>query len=181
VPDKDSYKKYKNSGFLQLQLAMAQYALQSTLGKPDAKLNFAFIPMATPAYYEDKMAPTMLNLYGLMFLFATFPAMMATVAFMVQEKEYKLKATMQMMGLRETPYVSSFFLMHMIISLITVVASTILLGFILRFSNVGLVFFFMLNYSLSMFGYAMLVVPFFTNQKNASLTASLLHFFTFIL
>jgi hypothetical protein len=76
-----------------------------------------------------------------------------------EEKEKKLKHMMKMMGLKESTYVISWFILYTIISTIISIVAIILLSInVLKHSSAGIIFLFLFEFGLSQFGLMIMAV-----------------------
>lgn len=93
-----------------------------------------------------------------------------------EEKESKSREGMKMMGLKHSSYYLSWFVFHLIISLImSLVITLMLLINLFPESNKFLIFMMTFLYSLSLFGFSVVIVSVFPNSRSAATAATLSH------
>lgn len=86
---------------------------------------------------------------------------------------------MKVMGMRESAYWASWMVYFMSVSGLIAVCATVITRYnVLKHSNQGIVFAFFWLYSLSLFGYSVMMASLFRNKGVASLVSNLLYFFT---
>ena len=87
-----------------------------------------------------------------------------------------------MMGLQDSTYYLSWFILFFAISVLTAVI-TIICAAIGIFTNVDMFIFFLFNlvYSMSLFGQSFFIVAFIPTKKSSGIAATLFHIITFYL
>lgn len=96
------------------------------------------------------------------------------------EKESKAKEGMKMMGLRDSTYYLSWFILYMSISIFTslVVTAISMRGIFIQVNNI-LFFIFCILYSINLFGWALIIVTFLPTKRSSGIASVLLNFITF--
>lgn len=96
------------------------------------------------------------------------------------EKESKAKEGMKMMGLRDSTYYLSWFILYMTISIFTslVVTAISMRGIFIQVNNI-LFFIFCILYSINLFGWALIIVTFLPTKRSSGIASVLLNFITF--
>lgn len=105
---------FVNSGFLHIQSIIYNFLLKNKYGD-SAYLQTAIVPMHGMKYIQDLF---MLNFAGTLgfFMFITSLVPVSRLINKITiEKETKVKEAMKMMGLTDTPYWLSWFIMYVLI------------------------------------------------------------------
>jgi hypothetical protein len=98
------------------------------------------------------------------------------------EKESKSREGMKMMGLNDSTYFLSWFILFFIISFVTSGFITIVAG-IAIFKQVNMIMFFAfcIMYSMTLYGWAFTVVSFLPTKRTSGIAATLLHVISYYL
>jgi len=98
------------------------------------------------------------------------------------EKESKSREGMKMMGLTDSTYYLSWFIVFLVICSITSVTVTIMTATGI-FKNVDILLFFSYNmiYSLNLYGWAFCIVSFLPTKRSSGIAATLLHIISYYL
>ena len=97
------------------------------------------------------------------------------------EKELKSREGMKMMGLEDSTYFLSWFIMYSMISLNTAVIMTIMSIWIFKNINLFLFFVFVMLYSFTLYGTAFMIVSFLPQKRSSGIAATLWHIISFYL
>ena len=175
-PDLDSYKLYQSSGYTYIMKLINQYILQQELNNPNAKIDFAMIPMPYTNYRSDPFARFIGYMIPFFIIIAYMCPLCLYVYRMVSEKENKSKEGMKIMGLEEGTYFLSYFIQYFIISLIDSIINTVLLCYI--FTKVPFYFLFIIVFLWTMDVFAMIYFfQSFIDKTRVALILSLLIYF----
>jgi ATP-binding cassette subfamily A (ABC1) protein 3 len=104
------------------------------------------------------------------------------VSKIAQEKESKSREGMKMMGLQDSTYFLSWFIIFFIISLGISIITTLFAVFGV-FKKVDIILFFIFNilYSMTLYGWAFTIVAFLPTKRSSSIAATLFHIISFYL
>jgi ATP-binding cassette subfamily A (ABC1) protein 3 len=156
--------------------------LRNQTNNNNATIAHLSIPMTSDVYIQDDFSIVMNELLGFVMVLMYILPIHRTVGRIVTEKENRVKDAMRMMGLSDFAYWLSWFLYYLMVSTIISLCCTIILCTkVFPHSNWGLIFLFFWLYGISLFGFCMLVSPFFYKARVASIVSSLVFFFTFFL
>jgi len=98
------------------------------------------------------------------------------------EKESKSREGMKMMGLTDSTYFLSWFILFLIISSLTSIVMTIMAAvWIFKNVNPGLFFLFNMTYSMTLYGWAFCIVSFLPTKRSSGIAATLLHIISYYL
>lgn len=103
------------------------------------------------------------------------------VSKIASEKESKAREGMKMMGLNDSTYYISWFIVYSLISILTCTILTIMSTWIFNNIDRSLYFIFCLCYQISLFGWAFIIVSFLPTKRSSSIAATLFHIITFYL
>jgi hypothetical protein len=97
------------------------------------------------------------------------------------EKESKAREGMKMMGLTDSTYYLSWFIVYSVIALVTCLLLTLTSIWIFTGVNKFLYFWFAFLYQLSLFGWAFAIVAFLPTKRSSSIAATLFHVISYYL
>jgi hypothetical protein len=103
------------------------------------------------------------------------------VSKIASEKESKAREGMKMMGLEDSTYFLSWFIMYFVICFTTALLITIMCIFIFKNVNLFLFFIFCLMYSLTLYGTAFFIVAFIPQKRSSGIAATLWHIVSYYL
>ena len=174
----DYQNDFVQSGFLTLQnLVFNSIVNQSSTNAPT--LVNIFVPMHGLKYVND---PFMTNFAGTLgfFLFVTsLVPVCRMISKVVTEKESKVRESMKMMGLKDTPYWLSWFFMYTLIYLMISILSTLVSFAIFTYSNKFVVFLMFFLYGQSCIAFSVLISAMFNKAKTAVLVGMLIFFISY--
>jgi len=98
------------------------------------------------------------------------------------EKESKAREGMKMMGLQDSTYFLSWFMVHFLISFLTSIIIAICSGLGI-FTNISMFLFFVfcMLYSLTLYGWAFCIVSFLPTKRSSGIAATLFHIISYYL
>ena len=177
MPDINNYVKYQYDGFVYLQNWAANAVLKRSTKKPDASIMAMLVPMRMPPWQNDVFALLLTGLYAFFLVVMYIPPVYRTVYRIVSEKENRAKESMRMMGLKDFPYWSSWFVYYTIINTGMVFMSwLILVKWVFAYTDWSIIFLTMWLYGQSIFGLIMITQSLFTRARAAAITTSLIYF-----
>jgi hypothetical protein len=98
------------------------------------------------------------------------------------EKESKSREGMKMMGLEDSTFFLSWFILFLAISVVTSGFVTLISGAIVFTKvNMGLFFAFCMVYSLTLYGWAFCIVAFLPTKRTSGIAATLFHILSYFL
>ena len=171
---------YHSSGFTYLEYAVMKEILR--LEGKNAKLKIGMVPMKTPSYLKDNFLTQSTTFMPFIVVLCYIAPIFRIISMVVREKEHKTREGMKMMGLKDSAYWSSFFVYYLVIcSLISIILTSITMGFLFTYSNWFLMFLFYLLYGLSIFSFGLFLASFFHRSRVASITGTMLYFAAYTL
>ena len=181
MPDVDSYVAYQFSGFGYLQNWVANTILKRSTGNPDASIVAMLVPMRMPPWQKDNFAALLTGLLAFFVLVMYIPPVYRTVYRIVAEKENRAKEAMRMMGLKDFPYWTSWYMYFTIVNTLMVTLSwVILVKWVFRYTDWTIIYLTVWLYGQSIFGLIMVTQSMFTRARAAAITTSLVYWGTSI-
>jgi hypothetical protein len=145
----------------------------------DASIASLLVPGKSEHIVFDQYEEVQTYVFPLLILLMYVIPIHRLVMRIVTERKNRSREMMKVMGMRESSYWFSWFIYYMsICSLIAISAMLITKYYILPHSNLFLLFVYYWLYSLSLFGYSVMMTSFFTSPLIASLVSNFLYFFT---
>ena len=138
-----------------------------------------FVPMHGIKYLDD---PFMSNFGGLASFFWFITSLVPVcrmISKVVTEKETKVRESMKMMGLKDTPYWLSWFIMYSLIYLVIAGVCTIISFGIFTLSSKTIVFLLFYLYGQSCLAFSVLMSSLFNRSKTAVLVGMLVFFVSY--
>jgi len=115
------------------------------------------VPMRMPPWQNDVFALLLTGLFSFFLTVMYIPPVYRTVYRIVSEKENRAKESMKMMGLKDFPYWSSWFVYYTIINTLMVTMSwMILVKWVFQYTDWSIIFLTMWLYGQSIFGLIMI-------------------------
>ncbi|XP_069472035.1 glucosylceramide transporter ABCA12 isoform X2 [Ambystoma mexicanum] len=178
-----SSSKYLTYGrafiFLQDTIERAIVEMQTNMSLSDIAVQFQ--PMPYACYTKDNFLYSVSFALPIVLMVAWVLFIAAFVKRLVLEKDLRLHEYMKMMGVSSCSHFFAWFIESAIFLLITVFILVIILTFggILPSSNGGIIFLFLVDYSLSIIAMSYLISVFFHNTNIAALSGSLIYIISF--
>ncbi|XP_078536724.1 glucosylceramide transporter ABCA12 [Lissotriton helveticus] len=165
--------------FLQDSIERAIIELQTQLSLSDIAVQFQ--PMPYSCYTKDNFLYSVGFSLPIVLMVAWVLFVAAFVKRLVLEKDLRLHEYMKMMGVNTCSHFFAWFIESAIFLTITVIILVIIIKFggILPRSDGGLIFLFLMDYSLSIIAMSYLVSVFFHNTNIAALSGSLIYIISF--
>lgn len=136
------------------------------------------VPMRSEEIRFDEFDSIQDNMFPILVLLMYIIPIHRLVMRVVEERG-TVKQLMRTMGMQERAYWASWLVYFMSVSSIIALSATLITRYnVLQYSNGGLIFSFFWLYSLSLFGYSILMASLFRTPAVASLATNLLYFFT---
>lgn len=157
-----------------LDMAITQYLSNNTAFVADFVLRLKQFPY--PAYLSDNFIVAIQNGFPLVLVLAYLYTAVTITRELVREKELRIREAMKLMGLSNWVLWLTWFIKQLLFMMITITIVTIILvgGKILRYSNFGLVWIFLLLFSTSTITFCFMISTFIS---KASLGAAAGGFF----
>jgi hypothetical protein len=174
-----SFTLYARESFAFFQNWLANALLRNATGIWDASIASLVVPMKSEKIVFDQYEEVQTYLFPLLILLMYLIPIHRLVTNLVRERESRSREMMRIMGMSEASYWFSWFIWYMLICSIIAGSSTIITKYeVLPHSDWGLIFSYFWLYSLSLFGYGVLMSSLFSSAMIASVTSNLLYFFT---
>ena len=121
--NQEEYISYSQSGFTLLQNWVANTILKRSTGLQDASIVAMVVPSRLPPYVVDDFGQVITGMLSFCLYLMFIPPVFRTTYRIVAEKESKVKESMRMMGLRDTPYWLSWLTYYALVNtlLVTIV------------------------------------------------------------
>jgi ATP-binding cassette subfamily A (ABC1) protein 3 len=179
-----SIRQFSYSGFESLQSIMANTILYYHGLNDTNNINLAFVPMKTPEYanFDSNLREVLaLNFPFLIMVIFLIP-LYYMVSKLAEEKESKSREGMKMMGLNDLTYYLSWFIFYISIILVMSLIMSLILG--IKFfvqSSIPLIFLLSFLYSLSLFGFTLIIVSIIPSQRSSATVATLFHIVSYFM
>ncbi|XP_065052485.1 phospholipid-transporting ATPase ABCA3-like isoform X1 [Rhopilema esculentum] len=160
-----------------------QYALDTTIARIhsnniNATVATTINQFPFPSYFNDPFIAAVRGLLPLLFTLAFIYTSIMIIKELVAEKQYRLKESMKMMGLSNWLHWLAWFIKNFIFLMLSTILVTILVKVakIFEFSNGGVIFIFLIFYSVSAIFFCFLISVFFSNAIRGMLFGAVLWF-----
>ena len=182
-PDFSSYYTYGSRGFLQILNLIYSFILQKETRNPWAKINFTIQPQKYEKLTYDSFKYFLSFILGFFVAIAYALPLSINIYRLVKEKESRVKECMKIMGLRESTYFFSYFILFLIINLIHAIFNAILLHKVMMFIETLYLFIFFFLYGLVIFSLIYFFQSFLDKTRLAIIVSlliyCLMYFFSF--
>jgi hypothetical protein len=154
VPDVTSFNKYMKSGYAHVQNWIANTILKMVT-TPDASIQMITVPCQAVPYSSDDVMSSILSQYLPIFTLLSYITPVFRLCYrMVSEKETRVKESMQMMGLSEWAFWTSWFVYYFVINVIISTSCTfVLYRWLLNHTPFITLWLFFFVFGLSLFGF----------------------------
>jgi ATP-binding cassette subfamily A (ABC1) protein 3 len=163
--DTGNQHDFMESGFVQLQNMIHNYILRSIYG-PDAYIAVAFVPMHGHKYVQDDFVNGFSTVLGFFMFITSLIPVVRLISRICTEKETKVREAMKMMGLTDTPYWLSWYIMYLVIYTFIAVVCTLICIPIFRYASKFVVFLMFFIYGLTCIGFSFLIAAFCSKSKT---------------
>ena len=126
-PDLRSYYKYAFQGFLYVEKLLFDLILKIETKNPLADITFRVIPQKYEKVIDDYFSYFLNMILGFFMLIAYALPLSINIYRLVKEKESRVKEGMKIMGLKESTYFLSYFIIYLFFNLIYSICNTFLL------------------------------------------------------
>ena len=135
------------------------------------------IPIRMPPNRVDEFTFLLYAGFSFFLMVMYIPLIYRTIYRIVQEKQNRVKETMRMMGMRETPYWVSWLTDYTVKNLMisTLCWSIVYMG-VFEFSNGWLLWIYIFFYGQHAFGLILVAQTFFTSARYAGIATSIVYF-----
>lgn len=175
-PKPEFQDQFIETGFILIQNWVDNYILQEATGDGDAYIAAMFVPMYYDEWVDDSFLTNVKDNFNLIFIIAYLIPIVRMIGCIVQEKEYKIKEMMSMMGLSNFAYWMSWITYYIILYLILALFAAGFIGVVIfSYSSVWMIFVFFFLFGLSNMAFSLLMSVFFSKTKTA-LTIGLMIF-----
>ena len=171
-----------NSGYSHVQNWIANSILQ-IITTPSAEIQMITVPCKSAAFASDAVMSSILSQYLPMFTLLSYITPVFRLCYrMVSEKETRVKESMQMMGLSEWAYWTSWFIYYLIMnSIISVSCTFVLYKWLLRHTPFVTLWIYFFVFGISLFGFTVFCQAFFQKARNASIFTAIFYISTFFI
>ena len=182
-PDFISYRKYAYSGFLYILKLIYDIILKKETYNFFANINFRVIPQKYQNWTSDNFKYFLNFILGFFIVIAYALILSINIFRLVKEKESKVKEGMKIMGLRESTYFFSYFIIYLFINLIYSFSNAIFLNFGMPYIEVLYLFIFFYLYGLVIYSLIYFFQSFLDKTRLAIIVSlliyCLMYFFSF--
>ncbi|TNV87329.1 hypothetical protein FGO68_gene5519 [Halteria grandinella] len=181
TPSFTAWQQYVSVGFLNTFSLISDFIIKNKSPIPlknQSSIDVAYVPMKTPEYevIDPQAVSTLSDRFPFFLMFTFLLPLYYIVSKLSEEKESKSREGMKMMGLKDSSYYLSWFVFHAILSsIMSVIVTLMLLINLFPESNKLLIFLMTFFYSLSLFGFSIVIVSVFPNARSAATAATLSH------
>lgn len=139
------------------------------------------VPCQSAAYESDAVMYQILTQYLPMFTLLSYITPVFRLCYrMVSEKETRVKESMQMMGLSEWAFWTSWLIYYFFLNAVISVSCTfVLYRWLLKHTPFLTLFLFFFMFGLSLFGFTVFCQAFFQHARNASIFTAIFYISTF--
>lgn len=178
----DYQTSFVQSGFLTIQNLLINSIIHQINDK--GKLNYpdlvnVFVPMHGQDYIQDNFMTNLSGTLGFFMFVTSLVPVCRMISKVVTEKESKVREAMKMMGLKDTPYWLSWFIMYSLIYFIIALFSMFISFGIFKYSNKFIVFLMFFLYGQSCLAFSVLISAIFNKAKTAVLVGMLAFFVSY--
>jgi hypothetical protein len=127
APNMEAFENYQRRGYAYLHNLLANAILLATSGVTTASINVIHAPVPAEVYIEDDFGTVLVGMLPFFLLVMFIPPVYNSVFLIVKEKESKVRESMRMMGLTDTPYWLSWLVFYTVINTAMVTLAWIML------------------------------------------------------
>ena len=182
-PDFDSFNIYCYRGFLFTLKLIYDNILKLETGNPWAEIIFTVVPQKYEKYVYDSFGEFYNFILGFFIIIAYALPLSINIYRLVKEKETRIKECMKIMGLRESTYFFSYFILYLFINLVYSICNTFLLNKGMRYIEKLYLFIFFFLYGLVIYSLIYFFQSFLEKTRLAIIVSlliyCLMYFFSF--
>ncbi|CAG9334834.1 unnamed protein product [Blepharisma stoltei] len=158
---------YIGSNFIHMMNYIDNIILQDVSSNSNAHFAAGFVPMYYDKYTEDDFITSISTLLPFFIVISYLIPVCRMLSLIVQEKEYKIKEMMMIMGLSNKAYWLSWITYYFsIYTLIAIVGSIISVG-LFKYSSPAMIFLFLWLYGMSCMAFSILISMLFSKSRSA--------------
>ena len=180
-PDFHSFHKYAYQGFLFILKNIYDKILQIETKDPNADITFRVSPQKFSVYLEDSFNYFLMFIFGFFMIISYSLPLSINIYRIVKEKESKIKEFMKIMGLKESVYFFSYFIIYLFFNLIYSVCNTFILKNALTYIEELYLFLFLFLFGLVIFSLIFFFQSFMEKTRSAMITSLLVYCMTYFL
>lgn len=188
-PDLQSWGMWRNTGSLAVYPYITEFIARAKTGTPFSNpeplytQSMGYSPMMSEEFEDvSPLALQQLSMnYPFFFMIIQLIPFYYIVSKIASEKESKAREGMKMMGLEDSTYFLSWFIMYFTICATTALLISIMSIWIFKNVNLFLFFCFCLFYSLTLYGTAFFIVAFIPQKRSSGIAATLWHIVSYYL
>jgi ATP-binding cassette subfamily A (ABC1) protein 3 len=190
TPDLDSWDKWTNFGTVQVFSDISEFIARAKTSKdftnptPPVQLTLGYAPLSSQKFLNlPPIAMMQLQqFFPFFFMIIFWIPLYYLTSKIASEKESKAREGMKMMGLLDSSYLLSWFIVFLAISCLSSLVSTLIACFgVFDSINPLLFFLFASLYSITLYGEAFLVVSILPTKRSSGISVSLFHIISFYL
>ena len=182
-PDIRSYEKYAFQGFLYLLKVIYDLILKKETLDFFADISFKVFPQKFDKYINDSFKYYMNMILGFFVVIAYALPLSINIYRLVKEKESRVKEGMKIMGLKESTYFLSYFMIYLFINLIYAIGNSLILNKTMTYIEVIYLFIFFFLYGLVIYSLIYFFQSFLEKTRLAIIVSlliyCLMYFFSF--
>ena len=180
-PDFHSFHRYAYQGFLFILKGIYDKILQKETNNPNADITFRVSPQKFDVYLNDPFGHFLNYIFGFSMIIGYSLPLSINIYRIVKEKETKVKEYMKIMGLKESVYYFSFFIIYFFFNLIYSVCNTFILKNVLTYIEKLYIFLFLFLFGLVIFSLIFFFQSFLEKTHLAIITSLLIYSMTYFL
>jgi len=178
-PDFHSFHIYAYQGFLFTLKKIYDKILQIETKNPYADITFRVSPQKFDVYLDDSFGYYLNYILGFFMIIAYSLPLSINIYRIVKEKESKIKEFMKIMGLKESVYFFSYFIIYFFFNLIYSVCNTFILKNALTYIEELYIFLFLFLFGLVIFSLIFFFQSFLEKTRSAIITSLLVYSMTY--
>ena len=182
-PDFDSYTKYAFGEFLSTQKLIYDIILKRETNESMGEITFRIIPQKYEKFIDDSFHLFFKYMLGFCMIIAYSLPLTINLYRLVKEKESRVKEGMKIMGLKETAYFLSYFIIYLFINLFYAICNTFLLNKGMVYVEKLYIFIFLYLFGLVIYSLIYFFQSFLERTRLAIIVSlliySLMYFFSF--
>ena len=155
-----------------LQSIINNLLVQDTYGDTNAKIEAKIQSVGVPEYFENKAAKSFITAGDVFLAFPLLWPFLRYVAYLIEDKERRIKEGMTMMGMSETAFFFSYFVFYLVIFTVIAILSSIFMVTLLASGTSWIIFFvWYWLFSISLMAVAYFCSAFFSRVRPGTIVA----------
>ncbi|CAG9318442.1 unnamed protein product [Blepharisma stoltei] len=181
VPKPEFQEQYFDSNFIHVMNYIDNIILRNITNNASAYIAAGFVPMWYDDYITDNFITLIANMLPFFIVISYAIPVCRMISLIVQEKEYKNKEMMMIMGLSNFAYWTSWITYYF--SIYTVIAgiNSLICMALFNYSSTGLIFLMFWLYGISCIAFSVLMSMLFSKSRTAVMLSLMLFFISYFI